>query len=511
MRSLSGKELELKLDLTPQELQRVGANPVLEDLTVGKPVTRVLRSIYFDTPDHRLWARGMSLRLRAIDDQWVQTIKAGTRVKNGVSNPDELEAAVGRPEPDLSAIDDPRVRRTIERAVKASALEPQFETIITRTTRKLHSDKGDLELALDEGVVRAGAAEDKLCEAELELKAGSPECLLETAAVLFSTEPIRLAEASKAERGYNLALGRQNGGIVPQKAREPALTGDETCAQAVVSFVESAAAQIELNRRAVLETDDPEGAHQLRVGLRRLRSALRAFRPLCDTPATQALEEHARELGQSIGELRNADVLIENIYAPIAGKRRGHPGFAELRAALLAHRSAKRTQARAALRGKQWSKLQLYLALWPQTVRESASLRAPVRAFAATALARSWKKSARRGAHLDSLSPEQRHEMRKALKGLRYTSEFFGSLYAPRTVERFVKDLKKLQDVFGYMNDVSMAKALEGICDTHCADSKEANRAAGYVLGWHDVRAERAWEGVEKLWERLAARPRFWS
>src|SRR5262245_3835729 len=126
MRSLSGKELELKLDLTPQELQRVGTNPALEDLTVGKPVTRVLRSIYFDTPDHRLWARGISLRLRAIGDQWVQTIKAGTRVKNGVSNPDELEAAVGSPEPDLSAIDDPRVRRTIERAVKASALEPQF-------------------------------------------------------------------------------------------------------------------------------------------------------------------------------------------------------------------------------------------------------------------------------------------------------------------------------------------------------------------------------------------------
>src|SRR5262245_10395447 len=75
MLSLLSKELELKLDLTPQELQRVGANPALEDLTVGKPVTRTLRSIYFDTPDHRLWARGISLRVRAIGDKWVQTIK----------------------------------------------------------------------------------------------------------------------------------------------------------------------------------------------------------------------------------------------------------------------------------------------------------------------------------------------------------------------------------------------------------------------------------------------------
>jgi inorganic triphosphatase YgiF len=510
MRSLSGKELELKLDLTPQELQRVGANPALDDLTVGKPVTRTLRSIYFDTPDHRLWARGISLRLRAIGDRWVQTVKAGPRVKNGVSNPDELEAAVAKPEPDLGAIDDPRVRRTIERAVRASALEPQFETIITRTTRKLHSDKGDLELALDEGVVRAGGTEDKLCEAELELKAGSPECLLETAAVLFSTENIRLAEASKAERGYNLALGRQGGGIVPQKAQHTVLTGKETCAEALVSFVESAAAQIEINRRAVLETDDPEAAHQLRVGLRRLRSALRAFRPLHDTPATMELQQYAREVGQSVGELRNADVLIESIYAPVAGPA-GEPGFAELRDALLAHRSAKRAEARAALCGVQWSKLQLYLALWPQTVQDNASLQAPVRAFAADALARSWKKTARRGAGLAGLSPEERHEMRKALKGLRDMSEFFGSLYPPRKVERFVKELKRLQDVFGYLNDVSIAKALEAICDTHCADKREAQRAAGYVLGWHDVKAERTWEEAAKAWDRLAARPRFWS
>jgi inorganic triphosphatase YgiF len=511
MRSVSGKELELKLELTPQELQRVGSNPALEDLTVGKPVTRTLRSIYFDTPDHRLWARGISLRVRAIGDQWVQTVKAGPRVKNGVSNPDELETAVARPEPDLAAIDDPAVRRTIERAVKASALEPQFETVITRTTRRLHSDKGDLELALDEGVVRAGVAEDKLCEAELELKAGSAECLLQTAAVLFSAEPIRLAEASKAERGYNLVLGRQIGGVVPQKAQPTALGGDETCAEALVSFVESAAAQVEVNRRAVLETDDPEAAHQLRVGLRRLRSALRAFRPLHDTPATQELQQYARQLGQGVGELRNADVLIENIYMPVAGRRQGQPGFGALREALLSHRAAKRAEARAALRGEQWSRLRLYLALWPQTVQDSARLAAPVRAFADAALAKSWKKAARQGSDLAGLSPEERHEMRKALKGVRYMSEFFGSLYEAPRVERFVKELKSLQDVFGYLNDVSTAKALDAICDAHCADDREAQRAAGYVLGWHDVVAEHTWEGAAKAWRRLVKRRRFWD
>jgi triphosphatase len=511
MRSVSGKELEFKLELTPQELRRIGANPALEDLTVGKPITSTLRSIYFDTPDHRLRAQGISLRLRAIGDQWVQTIKTGPNLKNGVSNPDELEAVVCKPEPDLGAIDDRRLRRTIERAVKASALEPQFETIVTRTTHKLHSDKGDLELALDEGVVRAGAAEDKLCEAELELKAGSAECLLETAAALFSAEPIRLAEATKADRGYDLALGRRSGAAAPLKAEHPVLTGAETCAEALVLFVASAAHQIERNRRAVLESDDPEGAHQLRVGLRRLRSALRAFRPLHDTPATRELQQYARELGQSVGELRNADVLIDGICAPAAAARRGEPGFAELREALLAHRTERRAAVRAALTGEQWSRLQLYLALWPQTVKDGAGLRGPVRTYADAVLAKSWKKVARQGTHLAGLSPEERHEMRKALKGLRYMAEFFGPLCPARKVDRFVRDLKKLQDVFGYLNDVATAKALEPVCDARCAGNAAAQRAAGYVLGWHDVQARRAWSRVVKTWDRLAQRPRFWA
>src|SRR5262245_49337404 len=101
--------------------------------------------------------------------------------------------------------------------------------------------------------------------------------------------------------------------------------------------------------------------------------------------------------------------------------------------------------------------------------------------------------------------------MRKALKAFRYAVEFFGSLYDGRKVGRFVKDLRKLQDVFGYVNDVETAKALDAICDERCAASREAQRAAGYALGWHEVTAQHAWDGVAAIWDRLAERPRFWD
>jgi CHAD domain-containing protein len=216
-------------------------------------------------------------------------------------------------------------------------------------------------------------------------------------------------------------------------------------------------------------------------------------------------------VAQFAGELRDADVLIDHIYAPVAGKMKGEPGFGELRAALLAHRSKKREEVRAALSGEQWSKVRLFLALWPRTMQDDKGLQAPVSEFASVALGKAWKKIKKQGDEIETLSLEQRHEMRKALKSFRYLVEFFGSLYEPKSVASFVKDLKKLQDVFGYVNDVASAGQINTICHTRCADNREAQRAAGYVLGWHQAQSGHCWKAASKGWSRLAKRDRFWS
>ena len=509
MGSVTDRELELKLELTPKELQRIAGHPGLDLLTVGKPETHTLRSIYFDSPAHQLRAQGISLRLRSRDGgEWVQTIKAGDAVINGISHRKELETSIATPELDLESIGDRKVRRKIEHVARTSSLAPLFETVVQRTTRKLHSENGDLELALDEGVVRAGKEEAPVCEAELELKAGSPISLLETAATLFASGPCRFGHSSKAERGYNLVLGRHDEGIVPQRAVHPTLGGDESCAEALSLFARSANTQIVANRRVVLDTDDPEGAHELRIGLRRLRSVLRAFRPLNDTSALREMEGYAQELARTVGRLRDADVLMEDIYAPIAGKMKGEPGFPELRDGLVAYRAKIRDEVRQALSSEQWSKLQLYLALWPYTIAEHKSLQTPVRDFAASALSKDWKKVAKLGAAIDSLSLEQRHEMRKALKKFRYNAEYFASLYAESKVARFVRGLKKLQAIFGYINDVANAKQLNAITHECC---QEAQRAAGYVLGWHDAEATHRWSAAPQEWLRLKKCSRFWN
>jgi inorganic triphosphatase YgiF len=504
------RELDLRIELTPEQLHQLDQHPALSEITVEQPNTKTLRSIYFDTPDQRLCKAGISLLVHTEGDGWVQTIRCGSNARNGVSNPVEIELAVDTPEPHLGAVANDKLQHRLTRLMAGSCLEPTFETEIKRTSRRLHTAEADLELTLDEGVVRAGASDKDLCEAELELKAGPPVALLEAATKLFADASVHFAKQTMAERGYDLAMGRSSTAPRPVQGKLIPLDGSGNSRQALAAIVSSVASQIDDNRRVVLETEEPEGAHQLRIGIRRLRSALRAFRPLIDIPALQEMDKHAKSLARVVGELRDADVFIADIYAPVAGQASDHRGLRALKDALQRHRAAKRDAVCTALEGVNWSRLQLHLVLFPQTIEACTGLDDSVEGFSRKALDQAWKKTAKKGKRLDSLSSEERHKMRRLLKKLRYTAEFFAPLYPGREVNPFVKRLKQLQNVFGYVNDVVTARQIEDIASTYCRDDGDAQYAAGYVLGWHSSRAPLRWEKAQDDWRALKKAARFW-
>jgi triphosphatase len=304
------RELELKLELSKSGVQRLSGELPIGDLSAGPAATKKLLTVYFDTPKHDLHTAGISLRLRRQNGGWLQTVKADQHVAAGVSNPVELEASIAGEEPDLAKIADKKIKRVIQKAVQGTALHPVFETIVRRTTRKIKAQGSDIELAIDDGSVRAGQTSRELREAELELTAGSAEGLLLAAEKLLGDHELKLSTRSKAERGYRLASAKKGATAESEKARAAWVTRKNSCAEAFSAILESATEQILVNREAVLETGDPEGAHQLRIGLRRLRSALRALRPLVDSGSLRAFDLSARSLGRSVGMLRDADVMI---------------------------------------------------------------------------------------------------------------------------------------------------------------------------------------------------------
>ena len=504
------QELELKVELSKPDVDRLAGKIAAGDLSIGPPATKELRTVYFDTLQHGLHAAGVSLRLRRQDGGWQQTVKVDQHVESGISNPIELQTFVEEERPDIGKISDKKVRRAVQKALSDTSLHPIFETLVQRTTRSIKIKDSEIELAIDDGEVRAGDERQDLREAEFELKAGSAEGLLLAAEKLLVGHELKLSSRSKAERGYRLVQGKKDDSIEPEKARPARIWRKDTCRKALSSILDSGIRQVLVNHRAVLESNDPEAAHQLRIGLRRLRSALHALRPLVDRASLRAFERSARDVSRAVGILRDADVLILEVHAAVEDIATDKTGFAELREALLRNREAKRDEVRQVLSGPQWAKLQLYLALWPRMLNEIDGLDKPISKQASKILAQAWKKPAKLGRHLDRLGVAQRHEMRKALKKLRYQAEFMTPLFDQREAKQFIRRLKVLQKVFGYINDVRMTPRLVEIQQERQAGS-DAARAASYAAGHHDAEAAHVWRRAGKAWRKLEHSPRFWA
>jgi CHAD domain-containing protein len=141
--------------------------------------------------------------------------------------------------------------------------------------------------------------------------------------------------------------------------------------------------------------------------------------------------------------------------------------------------------------------------------RDPSLRRRPVEGYAKQALQRRWKKVAKSGRHIEQLELEERHRMRRSLKKLRYMTEFFAPIYARKDVKPFVKELKKLQDIFGYVNDVRMAEQLRAIAKR--GKGLDCAIAAGIVLGTHQDRAAEIWREAPEKWRRLGTRSGFWQ
>jgi triphosphatase len=504
------QELELKVELSKSDVDRFTGEFAVGDLAIGPAATKKFKTVYFDTPEHDLHAAGISLRLRRQDGGWQQTVKVDHHVEDGISNPIELQTFVEEERPNIRKISDKKVRRAVQEALAGTSLRPVFETVVQRTTRNIKVQDSEMELAIDDGEVRAGDDRQDLREVELELKTGSSEGLLVAAEKLFAGHELKLSKQNKAERGYRLALGKKDDSIDPEKAHPARVSRKDSCGKSLSSMLDSTVRQVLVNRRAVLETNDPEAAHQLRIGLRRLRSALRIVRPLVDRSSLRVFERSAREIGRHVGRLRDADVLISGIHAPAEAAATDKTGFAGLHEALVRNRGARCDEVRQVLSGPQWTKLQLYLTLWPRTLEEINGLNKPITKHARKVLAKAWKKPAKLGRHLNFLDSAQRHEMRKALKKLRYHAEFMAPLFDKRDGKQFIRQLKALQDVFGYINDVRLAPRLIEIQQERQAGS-DAARAANYALGHHEAEAAHVWRRAAKAWRKLERSPQFWA
>ena len=462
MTASADQEAELKLDIAHEDADRLEA----AGLFPGEP--RVIRqhAIYFDTPDRALSEAGLSLRIRKAGEgdaiRRVQTVKADGKAAGLFIRP-EWERPV--------ADDTPVIDHTTPIPALLGETPVDIAPVFTVENARLVWLHEGIEITLDRSRIAASEREIAFCEIELELKQGDAAALFALAHRIADIVPVRLGIASKAERGYRLLAPVASA----SKAHRIALDSKMTAAEAFQAVVADCLQHFRRNEPLVLDNRDGAALHQVRVAIRRLRSAMTLFKPMLDEGTHHALNKELRWLAGRLGQARELDVLIG----------RAAPGM--LRDRLFAAQDSAYETAIEALGSPRTRVLLLSIAEWTSSGdwRSDADNRnireMPAREFAAEVLDRFRRKAKKSGRKLEKLDDHARHEVRKTAKKLRYAVDFFAALFPEkrekRRRKRFVAALEELQDRLGTLNDLAGAPRL--LAELDLLDMPEASDLFG--------------------------------
>ncbi|MCR5865977.1 CYTH and CHAD domain-containing protein [Aquincola sp. J276] len=493
---MSSHEIELKFGFDPEAL------PALAARFTGEGSRREhLQAHYFDTPARLLAQHRIALRLRREGDRWVQTLKAQGRM---VAHRLEHNATVLAPEPadgaavpplDLSRHDGTPAGDALQEVLQAAgapaaSLQPVYGTDLWRRSLQLNVAGGRIEAALDEGHILAGERRLPVCELELELREGDASALRVLASEWLPTHGLWLSHATKAERGERLARGEPLWPVVKAAAHRIAVP--EQATDWLHDSVVGCLSQIVPNADAVAQGEGAaEHVHQLRVGLRRLRTVLRE---LAGMEAPAALREAFSELGR----WRDRDTVVSATGAALQAAGAPAIRIDTRPQGVLTPQAVARDSA-------------LQLALLELTVQGlradglQAAEAGKARALARHRLQRLHRQVARDADGFEALATEDQHRTRKRLKRLRYLAEFAAPAFDAKAVKRYLRQLEPAQDALGEHNDNAVALALY----REAAEAGEAT--AWFAVGWLQGREPITARRCRKALQQLAATPRFWK
>jgi len=508
-------EVELKLRIASADIPRVLGHSLFKEIAQGEFQSELLVSVYYDTPQLDLQRQGIALRLRQQGSHWIQTVKAAGKVAAGLHERVEEEQETEANLLKFEALRDSRVRDFFADEQIRGALRQMFVTEVTRTSTLLAFANGDrVEVAVDQGEIRIGEKALGICEVELERKAGHASRVFEVALSLQDTIPLQVENVSKADRGYRLVTQEE---LKPSKANVLPLQESLSTSEAFLSIMHGCLAHIQANEEGVLQGKDPEFLHQMRVALRRMRSALSLFKDLVPQEHTAALREELRWLTGELDAARNWDVFGDYTLPHILA---AFPEDAGLQAVAMQSDDLRRVQdqrAQAAVRAPRYHRLLLQLGAWLYTQpwqtdagdERTVAPDRPILKFAARTLQKWDKKLRQRGQQITTLSPPERHQVRIAAKKLRYATEFFAALFPQRQVRRYRKTLAALQDVLGVLNDAATAIALVQEFAS-AGDNGIPREARGIVRGWVQGTSHVRVQELAHVWEVFLECKHFW-
>ncbi len=259
---------------------------------------------------------------------------------------------------------------------------------------------------------------------------------------------------------------------------------------------------------------DAEALHQMRIGLRRLRTAIASFATVSAEPEQDRIKAELKWATKALGPARDLDVFATDVLKHLSETGADEKEFAE------ASRDFTLSEQKPMPGQQTWSVRTAFAGsclMSPSGLRPvpgpggaaaHADTERPVAEHAAEVLAKLRKRIRKKGKGVHELSARARHKLRIRVKNLRYTIEFFVGLFPghknAKRREAALSSLKTLQDTLGSLNDIVARKALVSNGDglnAHAAAMVEAEEAKADKLLDQARAAHADFSQVKAFWK----------
>ena len=478
----------LELDLHPGDAAAFWRAPALAAWRHGRRVARgTLNTAWHDTADGALAAEGFMMA-----EERLGARSAGRAVPRPMPlHPGEAPAAETI-EAELRPVG--RLEAEVRWLARADAAGPDL-----------------LRVAC--GTLQAGDARRAACR--VTLQGGGAEAY---GLALALAGALRLAMPRLTLAGEARELG---GGIVtPAHLGAPVLAPGGTVDDALATVLRQLGAVLLHWARLAGPDAGEEPVHQMRVALRRLRSALRLFGVAAGCPRLDAAQDELRDLAAILGSARDWDVFAGGLGREAAAAFAGERAVAAMLRAAERQRRIRYAELARALEGPFFRRLCIGLAElaamrpWRGWIpddpllaaQREAALHGDLADFARAALQQNWRRATRAGRGFATRGIDELHGLRIRCKRLRYACELFAPAFPGHGAHRFQRRLASVQDHLGALNDGAAAAGLLA----ELGGGAGRALAAGLVRGFAAARDGHARAAAARSWKRFRRAQPFW-
>ncbi len=458
----------------------------------GRPRTQSVKIVWHDSPDHALLADGLTLAEQ----------RGAWRLERLVPGAETWLPA--QPPPVLS--DSPDLTELPSPLAPLAAFEGR------RTVSVHHFAETPVTLTIDKGTLRAVTAERPVVRIGL---SGGEQAVRAAALLIAGAVPVSVPVISMAAEAIAMATGRT---AKPRRQGAPVLPDNQVTVPEALAHILGHLTDVILAHAMQFgrpDSDVPHAVHQMRVAVRRARSAVSIFRPALQAGALDTVNTGLRALGGSLGPARDWDVFADETVPEIRQAIPGDERLERLEAAASRQRGAHRKDLAQYLGGPGFRLLGIELAwfaaarTWHALAEQPAEAEPlTLAAFADAVLQQRWRKLLSAGKRIEELDIPALHGVRLRAKRVRYAAEMFATLHDGKAANRFIDRLSDLQQRLGVLNDGAVANHL--LLELGGAGGRHAY-AAGVIAGFLAARAERIRPRIIKSFERFKRQHAYWA